>query len=119
MRKKLAIGAVLALLALIVTVTSTWFLAPDEPPLRVGMNTEEVEQAMERSGRKLVFHTFYHGWPSPALFSAYYETDPDCFGRHSRVQVEYEDSRVARWETKVLPMTRPPWLERALKAIGW
>jgi hypothetical protein len=43
MRKKLAVGLALALLAILVTALATWWIAPAEPPLRVGMAEDEAE----------------------------------------------------------------------------
>ena len=52
-RKKVAIGLGLVLLALLVTVLVALWMQPAEPPLQVGMSQEEVDRAMGNPGANL------------------------------------------------------------------
>jgi hypothetical protein len=44
--------------------------------------------------------------------------DADWLGNRRWINVEFEDHRVVAWRTISMPRTRPPWLDRALRAAG-
>ena len=48
---------------------------------------------------------------------------PDCFGASSETVVWFDwqdqEFRARKWEVRSRPRTRPPWLDRAVKWLGW
>jgi hypothetical protein len=110
MRKKIAVGIGLVLLA----ITLAWWLQPSWPPLRVGMEREEVDKLLG-DGRS----------PGNIDFAdeGYYLTyiiEPDVLGNRCVVGVLYsKNEKVVSWEVFPLPWRPPPWFDRTMKAIGW
>jgi hypothetical protein len=110
MRKKIAVGAGLVLLAVLVTVLAVLCMQPAGPPLQVGMGQEEVDRAMGKPGVNLA----YSGYPV-----LMYLQGPDLIGNEQRVIVRFDrEGRVADWSV-TSSRTRPPWMDRAMKAVGW
>jgi len=120
MRKKTAVGVGLGLLTVAVAVLLALWLLPSGPSLRVGMNDKEVHGVLGDDDT-----TFDYTGPGgidvmgtigPAT---HYSEGPDWLGNRQEVKVHFDDKkRVTGWETKPLPRYRPPWLDRAMKAIG-
>src|SRR5260370_36055478 len=110
MRRRLAMGVGLVLLALLAVVWVVRWLPPDEPPLRMGMSEEEVDRAMGNPGVNLA----YSGYPVLMYFQG-----PDLIGNQQRVIVHFDrEGRLADWS--VTPSrTRPPCLDSPLRAVGW
>jgi hypothetical protein len=121
MRKKIAVGAGLVAVVLAVVVLVCDRMGPAEPPLRVGMNKEEVEAVLGQPVYAGEYHVFWNGKGEAANVDRGdgYESSPDLFGNHSRCMVHYNNNSAVRWEIEPLPRTRPPWLNRVLKAVGW
>ncbi len=112
MRKKLAICLGLVLLALLVTVLVVWFMPPAEPPLRKGMTEPEVEAALGVKG-------CLFGWGRDQS-AGIYSVPPDWLGNGGTVWVSFDEAgKVDHWEAKSLPHTRPPWLDKTMKYVGW
>jgi hypothetical protein len=110
MRKKIAIGVGLVLLALLITVLVVLWMQPAGPPLQIGMSEEEVDRAMGIPGVNLA----YSGYPVLMYFQG-----PDLIGNEQRVIVRFDrEGRLADWSV-TSSRTRPPWLDWALKAVGW
>jgi hypothetical protein len=145
MRNKLAIGV--GLVAVVLAIVGPPFVAlsarPYEPSLRVGMTEQEVDALMGTEicslvkgsgGGSGVSRSSGHGsmtvgdeadesrswvgqhWTTMNI----YVDGPDCVGRRRQVSVHFDrEGTVTHWETEPLTLTRPPWLDRALKWIGW
>jgi hypothetical protein len=74
------------------------------------MSKAEAEVILEKSGYN----------PKPDFFVYSDKTPgPDWLGNERFVFVRYRDGKVYRWGVQPLPRTRPPWLDRALNAVGW
>jgi hypothetical protein len=124
MRIKIATGVGLALVVLTVLALLCGRMPPSQPPLRVGMTKSEVGSAL--GGKKVV------GWrvsiaaaDDEGLWRVLRATDgyhqgTDAFGNQRDVIVHFDDDqRLSRWEIEPRPRTRPPWLDRGLKALSW
>jgi hypothetical protein len=115
MRKKLAVGVGLVAMVLIVTVLVCDRIPQAELPLRVGMTEKEVQSVLgEATG----------GWFLNENMGVVSYEVTDRMGNRQRVRVRFErrwefEKTARSWETEPLPRTRPPWLDRALKAVGW
>jgi hypothetical protein len=53
-----------------------------------------------------------------------YAIGPDWLGNSQRLIVHFRPAekpqiRVTDWEVWPAPRTRPPWLDKTLKAVGW
>jgi hypothetical protein len=135
MRRKIGVSLGLVLLALLVTALVVWWLPPTEPPLRVGMTTQEVEEALgesyalTNSDSTWLFRGFEEGCEFVAQVD-HYQIGPNWLGTNQKLSVHYEaggdksvvfghPGRVTHWEVEPLPRTRPPWLDRAMKGAGW
>src|SRR5260370_3045092 len=103
MQKKLGIGTGLFAVVLAVTALVCDRVGSVEPPLRVGMDPLEVQEAMGEYD-----HGFSNGWRS----LDYYNEGPDWLGRRQMVKVVYEGGRVIKWEEETMPRSRPPQLNR-------
>jgi hypothetical protein len=81
-----------------------------KPPLRVGMTADEVVGLLGPGC----------GGGS-TLYSCEMDfiEDADWLGDRRSINVAFEDHRVVGWRTISMPRTRPPWLDRALRAAGW
>jgi uncharacterized protein (DUF58 family) len=120
MRKKLAVWVGLVFLVLVVASFVVWYLPPAEPPLRVGMTDAEVSRVLgEPNGS--VGYVHFGKPPYPRVQRSNYYTETGyVFGNRQTVEVYFDDEeRVTTWEVKPLPRSRPPWLDTALKGIGW
>ncbi len=92
---------------------ATLSLRAHELPLRKGMTEKEVEAALNNP-------TGFRDMACiPLVCNAIYYPDPDWFGNREEIHVLYLSKRVAKWETKPLPRVRPPWLDKALKSVGY
>ena len=113
-RKKITVGFGLAavVLAIVVPPLVALSVRPYEPPLRVGMNWRDVEQAIGK-------------WDSSASTNPisrrieYRDYGPDWIGRRQKIAVVYEKEKVIDWEVTSASSTRPLWLDTAMKWVGW
>ena len=113
MRSKLAVGVGLIVVAL--TIVGPPFmvlsLRPYKAPLRIGMEAEEVENLL--------------GEPTFGKFNikgttVWYKGEPDLLGNQREGWVYFDHKeRVTGWDITPLPRTRPPWLVKAMKTVGW
>jgi hypothetical protein len=123
MRKRLGIG--FGLTAVVLAIVGPPFLAlsvrPYEPALSVGMTRKEVRETI---GLPTIF--FGSTWGVGP--GEHHYIGPDCLGNNLCVIVHFktddqrsspDDQKVVSWEVQRLPRSRPPWLDRALKDIGW
>jgi hypothetical protein len=114
MRTKLAVGVGLVAVALAVTVLMCDRMGPAQPPLRVGMTQDELRQAIGTDHPMMRF-----GCGFDLAAREVYLPKPDQFGNRQIIRVDYVDGRLTDWEITGHPRTRPPWLDRALNAVGW
>ena len=89
-----------------------------KPQLRVGMNREEVDRLIGSPLEPLLSGGLVGGviftFPLP------YFPEPDWLGNRAIYLVSFDsDGLVTKWEVRHEPRVRPPWLERAMKAVGW
>jgi hypothetical protein len=143
MRKQLAIAA--GLVAVVPAIVGPPFVVltsrPYELPLRVGMAEQDVDALMGIPFKVVGQGTgggssrgSTHGsmtavdesdestsWIGPHwTVMKMYVDGPDCVGRRRQVSVHFDrEGTVTHWETEPLTLARPPWLDRALKAVGW
>jgi outer membrane protein assembly factor BamE (lipoprotein component of BamABCDE complex) len=109
MRKKLAIGVGLVVVALAAAACVMWWMSQGEPQLRAGMAKAEVDQVLgtpmgPRSEKQSRDYYQRGGWfHHELIFTVYFD----------------EDDRVVRWEKDDWGPRRPPWLDRALNGVGW
>jgi hypothetical protein len=118
MRNKVGLGLVAVMLAIVGPPFVALSVRPYEPPLRVGMTPKEVQMIIGLPQRSWAFK-----WEVEE-----YYIGPDCCGNHSLLRVFFEknyrppmlpDMKVISWQVQSLPRTRPPWLDAALKWVGW
>jgi hypothetical protein len=122
-RNKVTIGV--GLVAVMLAIVGPPFVAlsvrPYEPPLSVGMTPKEVHEIIG-------LPTIFFGSTLGVSPGEHYYIGPDCFGNDLLVIVHFEtddqssspdDRKVVSWEVKRLFRTRPPWMDAALKWIGW
>jgi hypothetical protein len=132
LRKNIAIGVglVSVVLAIVTPPLVSLTVRPYEPPLRAGMSLEEAFQVPGIWFDLMIPE--YHGYD---YYWCDYESEPDWLGNRYRVDVRIatnwrtgrrEDNGPLRkywtvnsWKVKPLPHTRPPWLDRAIKAVRW
>jgi hypothetical protein len=149
MRKKLAIGVGLVAVVLAVAVIGWACITPAAPPLRVGMNREQAERALGqpyslvaadlppgvycegnlkgthhlKSAKLAASVDLQEGEEKRFIFQ--YSAGPDLLGNNQATAIVFklDDSinefQAVRWQVEDRPRTRPPWLDRALKAVGW
>jgi hypothetical protein len=116
MQKKIAAYLGLPFFVLVVTVLTVRWLPPTEPPLRVGMTHEEVRHLM---GDDSISIPVGNGF-DPELYVTGYSTEVDWLGNSQFVDVWTDRNWiVVSLEVKQLPRTRPPWLDRTAKWVGW
>lgn len=116
MRKKLAVvvGLVAVVLAVTVPPLAVSLLRPTDPPLRVGMTQEEVHQVFgERCPRVNI------SCGMGKIATEAYMLEPGRFGNCESIYVYYDDGRVIEWKNNRKANSRPSWLDRMLKAVGW
>jgi hypothetical protein len=127
MRNRIAVG--LGLVAVILAIAGRPFVAlnlrPYEPQLRVGMSQQEAFQVRGKWSDLMIPE--YSGWE---YYWCVYESEPDWLGNRYRVDVRFDTPwttknqkdkywKVNRWKVQPLPRTRPPWLDTAMKWVGW
>jgi hypothetical protein len=115
MRKRIAIGTGLVVIALVIVGRQFVSLSepPYDPPLRAGMYSLESTQILSKLG----YHSPIVDEEEEALS---YWHEPDWLGNRHQILVSLDEvCRVTKWRVKPLPRTRPPWLDRVLKAVGW
>jgi hypothetical protein len=111
MRKKLGVGLVAVVLAIVGPPFVALSLLSPETPLRVGMEHEEVQNLLGKPE-----HTMWHRFAR----TEWYTVELNLLGDQQEVWVRYDrEGRVKGWKTKRLPRTRSPWLNRAMKGVGW
>ncbi len=125
MKKKIVACLGLVLLAFLVTVAVMWWMPPDEPPLRLGMTDDELLNTMGEP----TYTSKTNIWREDNrpllrdikdLYTYHFERGPDWLGSKYDVQVDTNfDGYVTGWQTKPLPRSRPPWLNTAMKWLGW
>jgi hypothetical protein len=113
MRKKIAVGV--GLVAVFLAIVGPPFVALSllsaQPPLRVGMEHEEVRKLLGKP-ENTMWHRFAR--------TEWYTVELNLLGDQQEVWVWYDrEERVKGWKTKRLLRTRPAWLDRSLKAVGW
>jgi hypothetical protein len=113
MGKNLAVGV--GLVAVVVAIVGPPFLAlsllSPQPPLRVGMEPEEVHRLLGKPEYGIL-HRFTR--------TELYKVDLNLLGDQQEIWVRYDrEDRVQGWETNRLPRTRPSWLSQAMKVVGW
>ena len=105
------VGVGLVVVVLAVTVLVCDRMEPTEPPLRVGMTADEVEQLLGKPSATaggLMSHI------------SLYDKQEDWLGSSRSIQVHFDSNGyVVDWTVRSFSRTRPPWLDRALKAVGW
>lgn len=121
MWKKFVVFLSLVMLMLLVTALVAGFLLPPEPELRRGMSGEEVVLILGYPTLSVGHRFRGEGNSESVRFDEiHYESEPDWVGNFSAVEVYFDrENRVDSWRTQPLPRTRPPWLDRAMKAVGW
>jgi hypothetical protein len=124
MRKEIAAGLGLVVLLLVTIVLIIETMPPAKPPLRVGMSGEEQRASLGQVAYNDRRHEVEPTWPEVERrdpgWCRHYVTEPDWLGAKQQIDVyEGGDRLVEKWEIKPLPRKRPPWLDRALKAVGW
>ena len=119
MKKKLAIALGFILLALVVTALVVVMLPPAEPPLRVGMTVDEATQITGVDFLLIPEGSSF----SPAFYVSGYNTESDWLGNRLYVDLRFcgeeQGWTIVQIDTKRLPRSRPPWLDRAMKRAGW
>jgi hypothetical protein len=122
MRKKLpiAVGLVAVVLAATALVCDRM---GSKPPLRVGMTADEVCDALTASGGEpfvgidLNYSDFEN---TGTKYIRSYSTMPDWLGNSQDIKVEFDEDYLAiRWTSHQEARSCPPWLNRALRAVGW
>ncbi len=120
-RIAIGVGMVAVMLAIVGPPFVAFSVRPYEAPLRVGMTPQEVEEIIG-------LPTIYLGATLGVSPGDHYYIGPDCFGNDLEVIVHFktgdqrsspDDRKVVSWEVKRLSRTRPPWLDKALKWVGW
>jgi hypothetical protein len=113
MRKKRAVGVGLVAVVLAIVgppFVAVSFLSP-QPPLPVGMEPEEVHKLLGKPGH-VMLHRFAR--------TEWYTVEINILVYQQEVWVWYDcDDRVKGWKTKRVLRTRPSWLNRAMKEVGW
>jgi hypothetical protein len=114
MRKKFGVGfgLVAVVLAIVVPPFVALSLRPYEPPVRLGMTDEEVIEALGEPDKAHYFHL----WPN---LTRSYHIGPDFVGNHKWIMIHSEHGSVTKIRVDHEPRTRPPWLDTALKWVGW
>ena len=121
MRTKIAIGVglVAVVLAVVGPPMAALCLRQRDPPLWLGMDSSEVERrlgpyCMAESGRITRDGRTFHDK------SRDYVSGPDWLGNSHIVVVHFDsEGKVTGWGRLRVPRSRPPWLDRALKTLGW
>jgi hypothetical protein len=116
MRKKLrlAAGLVAVLLAIVSPPFTLWSMYSNEPPLYAGMEEAQVN-AILGHGRL----NWGVDFPNEQ-YGLSYTSKTDWTGVKRVVTVLFsKDRKVVCWESAPLPRTRPPWLDRIAKWVGW
>jgi hypothetical protein len=100
-------------------------LHSNEPVLRMGLDEDEADAALGPSYNKTLKVGFC-GVAGKLLKECEYVeplvyfTETDFLGNSDTLTVHLDrNRRVKSWETEHHARTRPPWLDKALKWIGW
>ena len=115
MRKKIVVGVGLVVVALAILgpPCMTLGLRAGEPPLRVGMTSDEAEWAVGCNSVSGGYSCMGDYWNE-------YTPKPDWLGKQQTITIDFDsEGRLESWTVKSLPRTRPPWLDRAAKVVGW
>lgn len=114
MRKVINSGLALTLMALVPFLVG-WCLPTSKPHLAVGMTVEEVDNVLDSYSKKNRGVTI---WGLTRIDDFSY-CSVDALGNQSYISVTFRDGTLDQWEAIPCPRTRPPWLDSAVKAIGW
>jgi hypothetical protein len=117
LRKRIAIaaGMVAVMLAVVGPPFNVLSMGRNEPPLRVGMSVHEVFQVMKGVAN---VERHYHA----SFGTDEFEDGPDWLGNSRVIVVDYgvvgpgAEYTVTGWQVYRI---RPPWLDTALKWVGW
>jgi hypothetical protein len=122
MRKKIAVGVGLVTVVLAIggpplAVGSVWLF---KPPLRKGMTDAEVRRILGSPNYSVGYVISRIGPYHHDERHKHYPEMVDAFGNRRAMVVYFDDEeRVTAWEIEPLPRIFPPWLDRAIKAVGW
>jgi hypothetical protein len=117
MRKKVVAGCNLVVLAVATMILMSQLVTPSEPPVWVGMSHDEVTQALGQGG-PIQDHPRcpYEG---ASWYVQCFCPEPDWFGNRRFFGIAFSHNGfVTQIQVHDLPRARPPWLDRALKAVG-
>jgi hypothetical protein len=122
MRKKLTLGVwlVAIMLAIVGPPFAMWSMRPYEPPLRVGMDQEEVHQLLGAPDGSGPMGKGLWDWPQDVYCSG-----SDWLGNRRILVVTYkavhpggEKFKVERWGY-MRPLSTPTWLDLIGEWFGW
>ncbi len=129
MRKRIAVGA--GLIAILLVTLAVWSMRPYEP-VRIGMTQREVEAVLGYPVRKTFLTTNYvaahpDDYEENFRNSEQYHVGPTWLGYSEDWVVVYEfpadpwhyPPEIQHVKKFDVYRTRPPLLDRALKAVGW
>jgi hypothetical protein len=119
-RKKLAIGIGLVLVLLTVALVVVALIPTAEPPLRVGMTTQEVGDVMDSPGiRDRQRESFVTRVDGKTTKNTFVEAS-DWLGNRTAIEVCYDrDHRVESWHRISMARVRPRWVMVTMKCLGW
>jgi hypothetical protein len=114
MRNKatISVGLVAVVLAIVGPPFVALSVRPYKPALRVGMTHREAIDVLEQQGRDA---TIFEVRQTRVFMK------PDCLGGQYQAVLyfNWHEDCLTKWEIIHLPRTRPPWLDAALKWVGW
>ena len=112
------LGIPFACLAIMALASEGVMFFVGQPRLRVGMKREAVNRLIGPPLKPLPAGGIIGG----VIFTAPegYWPEPDWLGNRVIYQVSYDaDGSVEEWKVLPMPRVRPPWLDRAMKGVGW
>ncbi len=95
------------------------------------MTPKEVRETIKRPHNFGDSFAMFHDFERGSIFmflDEEYHVGPDCWGKNLLLIVHFQEDdfptssdakKVASWEVQRLPRSRPPWLDNALKWVGW
>jgi hypothetical protein len=120
MRKKRVIGIVLVVILVTVSLFLIGITPTVEPPLRVGMSPQEVNDIMDSPGiRERQRESFVTKLDANTTKQTFVEAS-DWLGNRTAIEVYYDrDNRVESWNRISMPKVRPRWVWVTMKFLGW